>query len=653
MSSDDGAISWEEFVSFFSDGVMGKSELQDLFNEIDTHNTNNIDTGELCEYFSKHLGPMKEVYALVEELQQKVTNVLFSTSESYPKLSRSDQFFQRFLMREVINQISALQTPLETASDHLDEQARKERSDIAPIESKDVVKQPDVVPGRIGRRARRQISNQSQASDTPAALTSQVDRLATLLDRLEHGVNFKGFVDEDLNATENDQNVLVQREMKILQEKKEEFNKVIRQYIEDTNNAEGAMNVSIRYFKDSGYFTLYEVWQAEKQYEDYEASGKFKAKFKDLLEEEESPRSVTFPVLRHRYSSSYQRSRELARVVTAPCVCVADFQLVIMPLVASFQPTTYQHGYAGMSNLPPIKYHQAVSFVHRGERQQPPREFPIEPLGPKRKPQQEPSEAFLKCNCPDSLIEAKPIVKSAPPHEVKTAVAEIELVRRPPSRSRKLPSKRHVFQTKFGAMDSEMVDNLVHQIRWTSTTKHASGEAALPIPETALPESTLERSADIVRLRGQKYELTPHHWQRAVFWDYLQPRGVVKHSDLEERSYGKPEKLLIKRHRMEKGREKKRVNTGKIRQLIRADNLSSVYTRPCPGYAGFVPRSPPEGEMVKTTEHSSMVSTMKATYRKLPEDEYKTREHARKGPLSKTVTLTYPFNPYNKNIKSA
>lgn len=39
FAADDGFISWEEFVSYFADGVMGKEELQALFNEIDTHNT--------------------------------------------------------------------------------------------------------------------------------------------------------------------------------------------------------------------------------------------------------------------------------------------------------------------------------------------------------------------------------------------------------------------------------------------------------------------------------------------------------------------------------------------------------------------------------------------------------------------------------------
>lgn len=41
----------------------------------------NIDTNELCAYFSKHLGEFKEIYGLVEELNNKISSVLQSTSQ--------------------------------------------------------------------------------------------------------------------------------------------------------------------------------------------------------------------------------------------------------------------------------------------------------------------------------------------------------------------------------------------------------------------------------------------------------------------------------------------------------------------------------------------------------------------------------------------
>lgn len=38
-SPDDGKLSFDEFKSYFSDGVLTAEELQELFHTIDTHNT--------------------------------------------------------------------------------------------------------------------------------------------------------------------------------------------------------------------------------------------------------------------------------------------------------------------------------------------------------------------------------------------------------------------------------------------------------------------------------------------------------------------------------------------------------------------------------------------------------------------------------------
>ena len=48
--------------------------------------------------------------------------------QAYKAADQTRKFVMRFLMREIINQLSALQRPLEAASDTLDDQARQERS---------------------------------------------------------------------------------------------------------------------------------------------------------------------------------------------------------------------------------------------------------------------------------------------------------------------------------------------------------------------------------------------------------------------------------------------------------------------------------------------------------------------------------------------
>lgn len=49
----------------------------------------NIDCGELCSYFSKHLGPFKEIYAKVGELNTVVNDALVKTSKVMYLVCRS------------------------------------------------------------------------------------------------------------------------------------------------------------------------------------------------------------------------------------------------------------------------------------------------------------------------------------------------------------------------------------------------------------------------------------------------------------------------------------------------------------------------------------------------------------------------------------
>ncbi|XP_060582777.1 N-terminal EF-hand calcium-binding protein 1-like [Ruditapes philippinarum] len=304
---DDGKISWEEFVAFFADGVMSKEELRKLFEEIDTHKTNYIDPKELCDYFSKHLGQFKEILSLVEDLNTKVSNMLLSTSKTYPEKSRSDQFISRFLMGLVMDQVCALQRPLDSATEALDEQAKNERTDIVPVQVEDVrekSKEQSIVPGRVVRRAKRQTSSQNSyegqqaLGSTQAALNSQVDRLSSLLDRLEKRVNFDGIVDEEVDVTEDKKVILYQLDMAIKSGQEQSFKTSMRDYIEATNAAPGCLNVTVRSFKDSNKFTMYEVWTSDDNQTKHAGSSAgqaFKKSLTDNTDNPGQPRSVAIP----------------------------------------------------------------------------------------------------------------------------------------------------------------------------------------------------------------------------------------------------------------------------------------------------------------------------------------------------------------------
>lgn len=305
--NDDGFISWDEFVSYFADGVMGKEELQTLFNEIDSHDTNNIDTNELCTYFTQHLGEFKEIFGLLEEMNKKMTNVLYGTSKVYQESNRTDKFVKRFLMREILNQMSALQRPIEAASDTLDSQAREERADIKPLELEDVIKKSsgNIVPGRVVRRAKRQISGISTNSEAFDGLaegggmaSAQIDRLALLIDRLENKVNLDGFRDEEVVSGEDDLVLLVQREFSVKEGCVDDFQSQLRAYVDLTQGFKGCLNASVRKLLDSHCFTIYEIWSTEERYVhncDSEATRNLVQKTAELLEKPETVHSMKIP----------------------------------------------------------------------------------------------------------------------------------------------------------------------------------------------------------------------------------------------------------------------------------------------------------------------------------------------------------------------
>ncbi|KAK7115011.1 hypothetical protein V1264_000961 [Littorina saxatilis] len=62
----------------------------------------------------------------------------------------------------------------------------------------------------------------------------------------------------------------------------------------------------------------------------------------------------------------------------------------------------------------------------------------------------------------------------------------------------------------------------------------------------------------------------------------------------------------------------------------------------------FKPHHTPLPPITPQRNPACMRSLVNDSYIPLPGAEYKIQDDARKGPLSRTVTLTSPFNPFNK-----
>ncbi|NWS54635.1 NECA2 protein, partial [Chunga burmeisteri] len=188
---DDGKLSLEEFQAFFSDGTLNEEELEKLFHTIDSDNTNNVDTKELCDYFADHMGDYEDVLASLETLNLSILKAMDYTKRVYESGSNVDQFVTRFLLKETANQTQSLLSSVESAVDAIDEQSNPTRHYPSkaghglmdtwydsPVPSYSPTSW--MVPREHGK------SFQTGSPDTKAeGLEGQINRLAELIGRLE------------------------------------------------------------------------------------------------------------------------------------------------------------------------------------------------------------------------------------------------------------------------------------------------------------------------------------------------------------------------------------------------------------------------------------------------------------------------------------
>lgn len=86
-------------------------------------------------------------------------------------------------------------------------------------------------------------------------------------------------------------------------------------------------------------------------------------------------------------------------------------------------------------------------------------------------------------------------------------------------------SKNKHDKSAKGFFCDEEVNKISAQRKWTSTTREATEESALPTPRYSVPHTTLETCADPVKHPAQKYRPNPCLWQQyAREWDSTQFR---------------------------------------------------------------------------------------------------------------------------------
>uniref|UniRef100_A0AAV2M0M6 Alkylated DNA repair protein AlkB homologue 8 N-terminal domain-containing protein n=1 Tax=Knipowitschia caucasica TaxID=637954 RepID=A0AAV2M0M6_KNICA len=79
----------EEFQSYFTDGILSKEQMQELYFSIDRQRSDNLDIDQLSEYFSPHLGEYVNVLSALEKLNVAILKAMDKTKEFAYRANRS------------------------------------------------------------------------------------------------------------------------------------------------------------------------------------------------------------------------------------------------------------------------------------------------------------------------------------------------------------------------------------------------------------------------------------------------------------------------------------------------------------------------------------------------------------------------------------
>ncbi|XP_029538477.1 N-terminal EF-hand calcium-binding protein 1-like isoform X2 [Oncorhynchus nerka] len=302
--NDDGKLSFDEFNAYFADGILTTEELQELFYSIDGRQNNNLDTDKLSDDFAQHLGGYVNVLSALEILNVAILEAMNKTKKEYQDSSVLGQFVTRFMLRETSSQLLSLQMSLQCAMEAVEEQSRPapvlravvpfgastlpSRRTVPVIHSLgfgdrravEVAEHPSAQ--RNSRRCGRKFQKNMCLSPThpySGILTtgvtmeiddhwcSQINRLQQLLDKLEwQGPKLEPLKEDMLASTYKSNILLVQTQMTATEDL-EEFQKLLKGYVDATSNHSDNLHVSIQKLAGKSCYIIHLQSNASKKFQ--------------------------------------------------------------------------------------------------------------------------------------------------------------------------------------------------------------------------------------------------------------------------------------------------------------------------------------------------------------------------------------------------
>ncbi|KAM4622978.1 N-terminal EF-hand calcium-binding protein 3 [Discoglossus pictus] len=301
--NDDGKLSFEEFQSFFSDGVLKQDELREMYNRIDCQKSNNMDTERICEYFSEYLGEYRNVLTALENLNVTILAAMDKTKMNYENSPQIEQFVTRFLLRETMNQLHSLQSSLDCALETIEVQAGRERQDAKKMEPQRIVR-------RCNRRSQKSVClsptdpysgilTTGLLVESDSQWSAQINRLQQLIDKLEHTSPRLEPLKEEMVVSPPEAHILVaQRRMTVTDNHLDQFKMSLSCYTESTANQSQCLHVSAqRLHPESGYI-VFEFWESQDSWKSHLQSIQsktFQRAIIDWLESPEQIQTMLFP----------------------------------------------------------------------------------------------------------------------------------------------------------------------------------------------------------------------------------------------------------------------------------------------------------------------------------------------------------------------
>ncbi|CAM9484409.1 N-terminal EF-hand calcium-binding protein 1-like [Lampetra fluviatilis] len=297
--NDDGRLSFEEFQAYFSDGVLQPDQMLELFRDIDTHQTDNLSTDELCEYFSRHLGAYGNVLSALEQLNHAILRAMDCTKRDYADASVLQQFVTRFLLRETCSQLQSLQGSLECATEAVERQTCPGRVWVGRSEVASVSR----TVRKTGRRSQKNnglspSDGQHRAAfpvlspDFESPWNAQLSRLEKLLDKLEtKELKLEPLEEEEVEGSDAHV-LLVQRQMPVQEEHLEAFRQALRLYAEHTMAEGGCLYIAVQKLAVEAKFVIYQFWENSSLWKSHQQTGHSRSFQRSMVDQLESPEAI-------------------------------------------------------------------------------------------------------------------------------------------------------------------------------------------------------------------------------------------------------------------------------------------------------------------------------------------------------------------------